>query len=422
MNIKDFSDHFHLNAAAGAFLEKYGFTQISSQLENIPESLSKDFILRQLQLLHRPIDSGLLLQAAEELRQDRYLLSAYNFLYHYWFKHPSADLDNYTLPDFAEVVPDDKSGLYYLLLILASFPVIIRKFADLDLPGNIATDTLQYIQGAMDEYASGHAGAVGIAEHKMVTFRLYAEGRIFRLGRLEFMLQDPWNYLPAAYRRKSDGKVIALCRHGWKLSGDGLQLFRDDPPEKAYLTATLERNENTISGVPINPAGFAEVKRRITLDLHEYTPLWNPWDLVPGVHIPGGGRMDLAACRDSFEQALEFFPRYFRRKVAAFSCFSWILNPDFEREMPGSNLAKFMQNCYLVPFASGGSEGLKFVFGRSDQDWSHYPADNTLRRAFHNIRSSGRRLKNGAMFIDLYGIKNFGQSIYRQDHSAFDGL
>ena len=120
------------------------------------------------------------------------------------------------------------------------------------------------------------------------------------------------------------------------------------------------------------------------------------------------------ACADSFRRAREFFRRYFRREIPAVSCFSWIFNQDFEVELPDSNLAALMREVYLFPFPSVGTEGLQFVFGKSDAEWSHYPRDNSLRDAFHRLRESGKRLKSGGMLIDTYGIEQFGSQRYRQ--------
>ena len=129
--------------------------------------------------------------------------------------------------------------------------------------------------------------------------------------------------------------------------------------------------------------------------------------------------MTLSEVEASLLEARDFFPRYFNRSAAAFSCASWIYNNDFERELPESNLAKFMREVYLLPFPSCGVEGLQFVFGKADAQWAHYPADNSLRRAFHRIRESGRMLKCGAMFIESRGLNNFGQQIYRRDYADF---
>jgi len=65
-----------------------------------------------------------------------------------------------------------------------------------------------------------------------------------------------------------------------------------------------------------------------------------------------------------------------------------------------SNLAAFMRQLYLSPCASGGRDGLGFVFGKSAGDWSDFPRETSMQRAFHRLRESGRRLKEGGMFIE----------------------
>ena len=81
-----------------------------------------------------------------------------------------------------------------------------------------------------------------------------------------------------------------------------------------------------------------------------------------------------------------------------------------------------MREVYLFPFKSVGVEGLAFVFGKTEKEWSHFPADNSLRLAFHRLREAGKRLKAGGMFIDNKTIDSFGMQKYRNDYTAFDEL
>ena len=420
MLLEDFANYFRITPEIRSFILKYKFEELSGSLENVPLSLEKEFILEQTGKLRGSVDTELLMTAAEEIKQNKYFLALYNYLCYYWWQEPDAVIYGHQLPEFgqADITPE-RAGVYYLLVVLAGFPAIEKSYARLGLPEHYAQDSMQYTLGAIAEFAAGNNSCIGISPRKLHWYRFYVNGVLFRLGRLEFMLQDALDYLPAAYKRKSDGKIIALARHGWKFSADGLLLFADDTAEKIYRIATITNDSKNITGIPINPAGYAEVDRTVTLDLDEYTPLWNNWDLVPGLHIPGGGNMTPEAVADSFRQALDFFPRYFKRQVAAVSCFSWIFNPDFEQELPDSNLANFMRQTYLAPFASVGVEGLQFVFGRTDQDWSDYPADNSLRKAFHNLRKQGKRLKAGAMFIEKDGIEAFGKMLYRKNYQDF---
>lgn len=423
MNLHDFAQHFSLPSLTVDFIRQYGFEEIACRLEEVPVFLQTEFIRTQLAKLRFDIDVQSLLQAAELLKHDRFALSLINYLVYYWFERTGIMHYGCDLPDFEKsAMYSDQAGAYYLLAALSSFPIIEKKFAGLGIPEQYALDNFQYTAGALAEYAAGHDGKLGIAARKLHWYSFYTRGILFRIGRLEFMYQPPLDYLPAAYRRKSDGKVIALCRDNWLLSSDGLRLFADDPSEKIAVSAKLLSTDQTITGIPINPAGFAEINRRVTLNLNDFAPLWSQWDIVPGVHIPGGGGMTPELCCESLHQAIAFFERYFQKHVAGFSCFSWIFNPDFEAELPESNLAAFMRQLYLFPFQSTGSEGLIFVFGKNDTDWSRYPADNSLRRAFHRLRTAGKRLKAGGMFIERRGLENFHQSIYRHDYESLRDL
>ncbi len=420
MKLEEFASALKLDAETVRFMVRHGWDEAASECgENLPE-LQDSYILARLSKLRRAEDSGPLLAAARFARGDAAIRYCFKYLIHYWWKQANAVPYGCRLPEL-EACPNagELGGALNLLVALAGFDAIENTYAKLGLPANYAHDSEQYVSGAIDEYRAGHDGRIGFSGRKLHWLRFYIDGVLFRLGRLEFMLQDPLGYLPAAYRRNADGHVIALCRHGWRLNREGLRLWESDAPESAYKVATLRSTDNSITGIPLNPAGFAEVEREITLDLGQYTPVWNAWDLVPGVHIPGGGRMSQEACLDAFQQATAFFPKYFGRKVAAFSCFSWIFNTDFERELPQSHLADLMRRVYLFPFPSTGTEGLVFVFGKQDDDWSGYPADNSLRKAFHRVRETGRRLKAGGMFIEARGLAEYSDGHYRKEYSTF---
>ena len=423
MDLASFAEYFNLTPESRSFVEKYKFNIIADTLEEIPETLQDDFILRALSDLRRPPAAEPLLAAADVIRKNPFLLAFYNYFCYYWWQQDEPMIYGHVLPEVSwNSDCSDVDGVIYLLIALAGFDAVRNAYAKFGLPPEIAEDTIQYVCGAVEEYAAGHDGKTGVSSGKVRWMRLYVSGKLFRIGRLEYMIQDPREYLPAVYKRKADDKCIALCRDGWLLRKDGLLLFADEPGSTAYVTAALEQTAESITGIPVNPAGFAEVDRRVTLKLDEYVPLWNAWDLTPGIHIPGGGGMKRAAVEDSLRRARDFFPRYFKRNVAAFICASWIFNPDFEAELPNSNLADFMREVYLFPFRSVGVEGLQFVFGKSQQDWSEFPADNSLRLTFHRLRESGKRLKCGGMFIDSKAVDSFGTQKYRNDYAAFDEL
>jgi hypothetical protein len=245
--------------------------------------------------------------------------------------------------------------------------------------------------------------------------RHYLEGKLFRIGRFEYMNQILDERFPTVMRHKHDGQIIALCNSGWGLDKNGFRLYYDQDITEAAFVTELQETESEIIGTPISPCGYALNSKTVRLCLSEWEKVLAPGDFAPGIHIPGGGKMNLETCGESFNEAVAFYKRYFPDKeVKAFVCGSWIFNTDFEEALPESNLAKLMQELYLFPMQSSGIDGLFFIFGKSDGDYKDYPRDNSVRRAMMNIIDSGKRLKIGGMFILPDDLDKFGTQQYRK--------
>ena len=414
MKLEEFAALLRLDPPTCGFLERHGFAEAEASYCD-PPGLTERKILDRWRKLAVPGDPAPVLQAAARARESDVLKHLYHYLAFYWWRLETCEPYGYKLPRFDAVAGEADGARLELVLALDGCDAIDAAHDRLGLPGEYASAIGTSIVQRVTTYLQTH-GRLGYPESGHHWARFYVEGRLFRVGRLEYMIEPaPLRFTPAVFRRRSDGKVIALCRDGWKLNCEGLQLWRDEAPESAYRTAFLETKPGAVRGIPVNPAGFAEVDRVVTLPEAEFAPLWSDWDLVPDVHIPGGGGMRLELCLASFREAMEFFPRYFHRTPAGFTSVSWIFNPDFAVELPDSNLARFMRELYLGPHPSSGMDGLGFVFGREQADWSDFPGDNSLRRAFHNLRRAGRRLKSGSMFLEARGLEHFGEGVYRKD-------
>ena len=69
MDLAEFSQYFSLDAATQDFIVKYGFNEIADRLEDIPESLSDEYILAALSKLRKKPEADQILAAAAELRE-----------------------------------------------------------------------------------------------------------------------------------------------------------------------------------------------------------------------------------------------------------------------------------------------------------------------------------------------------------------
>jgi hypothetical protein len=223
----------------------------------------------------------------------------------------------------------------------------------------------------------------------------------------------PRHFGVSAYKSRTTGQVIAIAGDRIACSADGLVQYADQPPEDAAFITSFVQNETSATGNPISPEGFI-LDKTVQLPLSEWECVLGLGDFTPGVHIPGGGKMSVEVCRESFKEALEFYEKHFPEKqVKAFVCGSWIFNTDLERLLPESNLANFMRQLYLFPMLSTGKDGLFFLFGKDHGDVLQYPRDNSVRRAMLSIFDEGKRLRLGGMFYLPEHLDQFGTEYYR---------
>ena len=116
------------------------------------------------------------------------------------------------------------------------------------------------------------------------------------------------------------------------------------------------------------------------------------------VHIPRGGRMDEAACLDSFNQAKEFFPKYLNYDFKAFGCSTWLFDPHFEKLLPPeSNILKFQKLFKIIKYGGEDYGGLDYVFVNINKDnIKDAPTDTSFRKALVEHILSGGIMQSGS--------------------------
>ena len=379
------------------------------EMETVPACFQPGFFDRYAEKLGVPTPFAPELPAVNARVAAEALLRFYaNLILRAAYEFPHADLGSWPAPE--RFLTPRQCGLFQLLLAVAALPRIECAYRELGLPPEYAAGPARWIGGTIGIYAAAHGGNPGHDLRQIHWRKCDMEKRLFRVGRFEFMIQTAPEWLPAIYRSRKTGRTIAFCREGWQLHRDGFRVRRGAAGE---FTAHLDECGTRVTGMSIDPAtGRAELSRSETIDTEEYFPVISAHDWVPGVHIPGGGGMTPEVTRASFFQAAEFFRTFFRKEIRAFCCESWILNPDWLTELPGSHLARFMEELYLTPVPESDRAGLFFVFGRDDGDPAAYPADNSLRRAFRRLIDAGRPLRAGGMFLLTADLERFGTGTY----------
>ena len=317
------------------------------------------------------------------------------------------------LPPVKTLGEDD--GVFILLAALSGVPYIEAAYATYGVPRQYVLDTLSWIGGVVQLYTLTHDGVPGFRIVQLYWLQHQVSGDLFRIGRLEYLMHKVPDFVPAIYRNTS-GKLAVLCRPDLKLNYDGLTLPDNARPDQVADTSFLRDDGDTISGIPVTPDGHAQVGRVLTLDKREYTPICTPWDLVPSIHIPGGGRMPWSEVIESMKNARDFFKRYFHRDVPMFVCHSWIFNPIWERLAPNGNIARFRREVYAYPGMQpyrNGRYAMGFAFGREDIDPDQLPVKTRLQALIRQAFLEERMLRPGGMFVLTSDLDKLGGQYYR---------
>lgn len=321
----------------------------------------------------------------------------------------------FDLPDFsfclAKLAP-----LLPLLLLVAKLPDLKNHFMNRHIKEDVWLETISDIRLHLLSFHKRH-GYYGLDEFWWLTLTVI--GKIYRLGRLQFM-PLPFKMPIEVYRHIAGDRVVALSAPGISFRRDGqVSGTNGIEADSRGFTADLRVEDNLVWGTPIDPRGRA-LNREICLDLNKWRKVLSRENTILDLHIPADGRLDLAACLDSFTRADDFFPRHFPEiKAPAVICKSWLLSPQIPEILYAqSNLVQFQQQLYLFPVKDGDQAFIKQIFGQ-------YPPpepgdrENSLQRSLRGYLDQGKRVNSGAMFFLLADLPRWGQGWYRRQ---FNGL
>lgn len=413
MTIDDFCSVLGFDHAAKHILEDVWEDAARTAPRGIPPFMTMDFCRRYYPLTGGDPEHLKRMEVVCRIVEKTPEAAFYAWLLHYSVFHrtPAANFGSLPLP---VKLFGENAGVFQLMFAVSALPMIEATLERLNIPERYALDIAKWIGGTIQIFAEGHNGLPGHTLQQSGWIRHYIDGRLFRIGRFEYLMHPCPDWVPAIYRNRKDGSLMVFCRDNWRFMPDGSTPLTTIPAQELVSTK-LKILDNHVTGTPITPDGKVLIKRKVTIDLAEWEGICQPWELVPSIHIPGGGGMKPELVKQSMLDAKEFFRKYFKQDVKLFACASWILNPDWETELPDSNLAKFMREGYMTPFGkAGGRDGIFFIFGRTDnEDPLTYPAHNTMQQAFHRLLKAGRPLRSGAIFFLTDKLNRFGTQYYR---------
>ncbi|RAO01027.1 acyltransferase domain-containing protein [Micromonospora noduli] len=116
-----------------------------------------------------------------------------------------------------------------------------------------------------------------------------------------------------------------------------------------------------------------------------------------GLHVPDSGPLTTEAVEASLGEARAFFPRHFPdERYTAFSCASWLLDPQLREYLPeDSNIVRFQRRFELEPYDESAGpdadiEVLRFGFRTLITPLDELPRRTALQRAIiDHLRAGG---------------------------------
>ena len=305
-------------------------------------------------------------------------------------------------------------GTFYLLVAMAMIPRVLAVHRKMGVPEEATRETCSQVAAVADNYRRMSGGRTGVTLNTLYWMRHYTAGRLFRVGRMEYMI-DAFRGGVEAYRRRKTGDVLALAPDGVRFNRAG---YVDGAAGKFDAehgwTAKLVEDAEAVAGFPISPAGMA-VRQEVRLPKAEWEGVLRKGDLSLQMHIPAGGGMTLERCGDSMRRAVPFFRRLFPdQPFRAITCASWIFNTQFEEiSLSSDNLVRYQRELYLYPIPSSGKDGLWFIFLQDPVDPATAPRDTSLRRAVADFLAAGNTWRGGGMFFLAEHLPHFGTQFYR---------
>ena len=214
-------------------------------------------------------------------------------------------------------------------------------------------------------------------------------------------------------------RVAALAEDGLNFRDDGQFASADGGAQReGAWRSRFIASEAELQGNPLCPLGHV-LRPPVTLNPAVWHEILRPGDPVMTVHIAATGPLDQEACGASFQQAVAFFADHFPDwPYRAFTCESWLLDPQLERLTPGpSKILAFLREWFLHPLENASeAQTLERVFSRLDgqrPDLAAAPGQSSLQRAMLSAMAAGGRFRSGGgvLFPDDLDWEN---QIYRR--------
>ncbi|MFD2117466.1 acyltransferase domain-containing protein [Paenibacillus yanchengensis] len=352
-------------------------------LDYISDEPLKTAIIRTGKLIEQ---NEWLLQLTERLEQLLFDESGTTSYWNCYLEH-KAEIDS--------LLEEDKD-CYLAYVSKVAFPRLQQYYARLGIPHHIMAATLADIDLRAHNYRMMFGG-VGIDDYRWMTNHI--TGRIFQIGRLQYIYSRKFAFNSRIYRHRQSGLLLKIAEGNLFVDEQGFITNE----QQAVFQTTLIENEHQVTGNIIDEKGNI-TNTRVEIAYANYENVVQSGDAVIDIHIPASGKMEYNDCLASLEAAFTFAQTYFPdMKFRGFVCSSWLLSDEVMEMLPEtSNLVRFSGSFIRCAGRHSDHELIyKWIFGmdKEKHDYKSHVPITTLQRGTHQLLDQGRWFEKRTGFI-----------------------
>lgn len=286
----------------------------------------------------------------------------------------------------------DKAPAISLYLYSIGFPLYIQQQREWGIPEEIWMATVRDI----NVWISNHKAMFhedGFSQDGWIVNHFL--GELYQVGRLQYQITKYTN--PTEVYRKGDAVLVA-AKGGVELEEDGDCVYQ----KPAVKKTVYEKRGSLLTAHFVNKTNGLISLEPETVDLTGWEQVLGKQEDVLSVHIPAIGRMDYDLCKQSMEEGVAFFQKYFPQyDIKGLVCASWLLSNEVKEMLDSrSNIVRF-SNLFTRNITKGHYYLIdKWIFGLDVEDpLSVEPASTLMRKTQELMKNGGQIYERGGFLL-----------------------
>ncbi|MBQ9778468.1 MAG: hypothetical protein IJW22_06040 [Clostridia bacterium] len=364
--------------------------------------LSEAFLLelqQQYHIFRQKLD--FVLKAAERVRKNDFL-ARYSLLLYYM----QLDNDHNGEIYLKEFPHGDESQhadfeMASLFSQIAFAPDMAAYHAAHGVPHEVIEDTFQDCFECPILVCNDCFGRDGSHPRCFAWNQIYMNYRILRVGVLNFEIRQRFTSAVTVFKNRKG--ELAVLANGRDIAPNG-QMAESAGCGEVAFHADITETDEYYEGYASDPRRAVFQKQKTRLPKSEWQIALQEKDTILNVHIPSAVSFRPQDTAAAYARAWELFNTCYPEKAPrAFTCFSWLLDPqlkDFLR--PSSNVLAFQSKYHRFAMKSCGTDVYSFLFKKPVERNEDLCEDTSLQRAVKAHYLSGKYIyaQGGVFFAE----------------------